>query len=65
MQFKIVSDDGWLISAPTYAEAHATAADMLIDTVGDITLEEAEALIEHDVDRGIILIIGKGYNNVH
>lgn len=66
MQFcKIVSDDGWMITAPTYAEAHATAADMLVDTVGEISLAEAEALIEHDIERGIIQIIGEGHHNVH
>jgi hypothetical protein len=63
----IISDDGWFIKAPTYAEAHALAIDYLINMVGEIDEEEADALFMHDTDRGIIQIlhINKGTHNVH
>jgi hypothetical protein len=64
---KIICDDGWFVKAPTYAEAHSLVIKMLIENVGEIDEVEAQALFEHDTDRGIIQIIHrtKGTHREH
>lgn len=64
---RIICDDGWFVKAPTFAEAKAVVIKMLVENVGEIDEIEAEALFEHDTERGIIQILHrtKGTHNVH